>query len=144
MNNITTLILIIISLYLVYYDIKFKKVPNIINLFLLIIVVSNKVILQQCIISPLISGFIAFITFFIIYLISKGKMGIGDAKYTAIIAFNFGYYFWLKSIIYCSTLALIISIILLLTKRIKRDTPIPFMPFLVFGWLLNLFIINFY
>lgn len=132
-----TIIVGLISLYLVYHDIRHKKVPNIINIILLLLVVAGKFYYHQELLPSLFSGLAAFITFFLIYLFSKGGMGMGDCKYTAIIAFHFGYHFWLQSIIICSITALVISITLLLTKKIDRKTRIPFIPFLVFGWIIN-------
>lgn len=135
-----TYIIMAVSLYLVYFDIRHKRVPNIINLILFTIILGYKIIFKQDILGSLISGSVAFITFLLIYIISRGKMGMGDCKYTAIIAFNFGYLFWLKSIIYASLIAIVVSLALLLLKKIDRTTPIPFVPFLVAGWILNYFI----
>ncbi len=130
-------LILTVSLYLVYHDIRFKKVPNIILLLLFLIVILGKIFMEDPIIPGLISGLVAFFTFVLIHFISGGKLGMGDCKYTAVIAFQFGYIFWLKSIIYCSTIALIISLILLFTKVIDRKTAIPFIPFLVLGGVFN-------
>lgn len=129
--------LIITSLYLVYYDIRFKKVPNKIIIMMFLVVFFNKVYTDGELLSSLVSGLCAFFTFLLIYIVSKGKMGMGDTKYTSIIAFHFGYYFWLKSTIFCSLFALIISGFLILTKKINRKTQIPFIPFIFLGWFTN-------
>lgn len=89
-----------------------------------------------------LSGISAFLIFLLIYIVSKGHMGMGDTKYTAIIAFHFKFFFWLQSIILCSLIALIVSTTLLITKKIKRDTPIPFIPFLVSGWVIAHFLMH--
>lgn len=130
-------LLFTVSIYLVYYDLKYKRVPNLINLFLFILVVISKII-DGDIYPALLSGIVAFFTFLIINIITKGKMGIGDTKYTSIIAIYFGYEFWLYSIIYCSIYAIVISISLYLLKKIQRDTKIPFIPFLFLGWITQL------
>lgn len=130
-------LLFTVSIYLVYYDLKYKRVPNLINLFLFILVVISKII-DGDIYPALLSGIVAFSTFLIINIITKGKMGIGDTKYTSIIAIYFGYEFWLYSIIYCSIYAIVISISLYLLKKIQRDTKIPFIPFLFLGWITQL------
>lgn len=135
-----TYIIMAVSLYLVYFDIRYKRVPNIINLILFAGVLAYKIIFKQDILGSFVSGAVAFLTFLLIYVISRGKMGMGDCKYTAVIAFHFGYLFWLKSIIYASLTAIIVSLTLLLLKKIDRTTPIPFVPFLVAGWILNYFI----
>lgn len=134
------IVLLLISAYLVYFDIRYQRVPNIINLLLLLIVLGGHIYNKEPLGYPLISALAAFGTFLLIHIVSRGKLGMGDCKYTAIIAFQFGYYFWLHSTIYTSIIALIISGILLLTKKIDTKTPIPFMPFLVSGWVLNYFI----
>lgn len=134
------LILIILSLYLVYHDIRFKRVPNIITLLLFLLVLGFKIFFKEPLISGFISGAVAFFTFLLIHIISGKKLGMGDCKYTAVIAFHFGYLFWLKSIIYCSIVALVLSLTLLLLKKIDRTTPIPFIPFLVLGWIINYYV----
>ena len=135
-----TIIIALTSLYLVYFDIRYKRVPNIVNLLLFTSVIISKVFNGEPLLISLASGLIAFGTFLLIHLVSRGKLGMGDCKYTAIIAVNFGYYFWLQSIIYTSLIALIVSVILLISKKIDRETPIPFIPFLVAGWMLNYYI----
>jgi len=132
--------LIIISIYLVYYDIRYKKVPNIINLLLLVLIIIGKLYNQQPLLPALFSGIAAFVVFILIYTVSKGGIGMGDCKYTAIIAFQFGYYFWLQSIVICSIAALSISVPLLILKKIDKKTRIPFIPFLTFGWFIQYFI----
>lgn len=127
----------ITSLYLVYYDIRYKKVPNIITLLLLIAVLIYKIYYRLPLKEGLISGLLAFVTFLIIYFISRGGIGMGDCKYTAVTSIYFGYSFWLNSILYTSIISLSVSLILLFVKKIKRETKIPFMPFLVSGWIGN-------
>lgn len=130
-------ILLPVSLYLTYYDIRYKRVPNLIVLSLFITLLTLKIFLGEPLISAFISGSAAFITFLLIHIFSGKKLGMGDCKYTAVIAFNFGYFFWLQSIIYCSFIALVVSLFLLVIKKIDKKTRIPFIPFLVSGWLLN-------
>ncbi len=134
-------VLILVSIYLVFYDMKYQRVPNLVNLLLFLSVIIYKLITTSDLITSLISGFIAFITFLFVYFVSGKKLGMGDCKYTAIIAIFFGYLFWLQSIVYCSILALLISGILIIFKKINRNTKLPFMPFLVSGWLLNFYFI---
>ncbi|QEN04219.1 prepilin peptidase [Thiospirochaeta perfilievii] len=134
------LFLIIASTLLAIYDIKKLKVPNLGNLLLLVVVFGNLFLTNYNIIPHIISGLAAFLTFILIYFISKRKLGMGDCKYTAIIALHFGYNFWLYSVMTTSIIALFVTIPLLLSKKIKRDTKIPFMPFLVSGWILYYFL----
>ena len=127
----------IISIYLVFYDIRYKKVPNKIILLLFFIISFNILNNNGNLYYSLINGTLAFITFYLINAFSKGGLGIGDCKYAAIISMFFGYYFWLQSVMISSIIAIIISLILLKLKRINVKTKIPFIPFLVLGWVLN-------
>lgn len=138
------IIILSISLYLVYYDIKYKKVPNSINLLLLIIILITKIYFKQEVLISIFSGIVAFTTFLIIHLISRGNMGIGDCKFTGIIAIHLGFYYWLYSIIISSITALVVSLFLLFSKKIKRDTKIPFIPFLVFGLIIELILYQYH
>lgn len=130
-------ILLLISLYLVYYDYKHLKVPNLINLLLLITIIVYKLYNKVPPSEFIIPGVVSFGTLLLVFIFSKGKLGMGDIKYSAITSMYFGYLFWLGSIIYAATVALLISIFLLATKKIKRDTRIPFIPFLVAGSIIN-------
>lgn len=129
-----------ISLFLVYYDLKYYKVPNLVNLLLLISVMAFKIYHRADPLDYLIPGFVAFVTLFLIYIVTKGKLGMGDIKYSSIMAIYLGYRFWIGSLMYASISALILSIALLLIKKIKRDSRIPFIPFLVLGNIINYFI----
>lgn len=133
------IIILLISLYLVIYDIKFKKVPNYINLLLLSLIILNKLNLNEDLVKPILGGLLAFNTFYLIYLVTKGGIGIGDCKYTALIAVHFGYYFWIKSIFISSIIALFVTTTLYIRKKIDKKTKIPFIPFLVLGWIFLLF-----
>jgi len=129
-------IILLTSLYLTYYDLRYKKVPNKILLVLFILVLIDKILIGDLKWS-LISGAIAFLTFFLVYIVSRGNIGMGDIKYTSITAIYFGYKFWLYSIIYCSISAIFITVILYLLKIIKRYTKIPFIPFLALGLIIQ-------
>lgn len=133
-------ILLPVSIYLTYYDIKYKRVPNIALILLFIASLAFKIILKEPLIPAFISGSGAFLMFLLIHIFSGKKLGMGDCKFTALIAFNFSFLFWLQSIIYCSFTALVVTLTLLLLKKINRTTKIPFVPFLTAGWILNYFL----
>lgn len=133
-----TVIVVIISIILSVYDIKKLKVPNIGIILLLTVVIAEKIYLGTDFIISIIYGVITLLIFVLINLYTKGRLGIGDCKYTSIIAFHFGFLFWIEHLIYSSLISLILAFILLKIKKIKKNKPIPFIPFLTLGVILNL------
>lgn len=132
--------ILLTSLCLVYYDFKYLKVPNLITLLLFLSVIIYKIYNKIPPTDFIIPGLVSAGTLLAVYIFSKGKLGMGDIKYSVIISIYFGYIFWLGSIIYAAASALIISIYLLISKKISKYTRIPFIPFLVAGGIINYFL----
>ena len=71
--------------------------------------------------------------FWLIRLFSKGRMGLGDAKYSALIAVAVGFAPWLIALFVASLTGLAAALILMRHSRMRRDEPLPFAPFLSVG-----------
>lgn len=125
-------IFIIISLYLVVYDVKYKRVPNLVILFLFC-VICDYTIKESIFLPSLGNGLLAFTFFTLIYIKSNKGLGFGDVKYTSLTCFCFGYKFWLNSVLIGSITAILVLFPLYLLKIVKKRSKIPFIPFLVTG-----------
>ncbi len=86
-----------------------------------------------------IFGFFAVsLILLIINIITKGGVGMGDVKLMAVGGLMLGTSRVLASFVIASVIAAIIGLVLILAKKVKRDTKIPFGPFLAFALFLVL------
>ncbi len=74
-----------------------------------------------------------FGVFWLIHVVTKGKMGLGDAKLSAMIAVACGFFFWLIALTVASVVGLAAALILIASGRKTRSQRIPFGPFLGIG-----------
>lgn len=123
-------ILVVVS----FIDLDTKRIPNVITypaavFFLAISSLPGGMGLQSSILGLAIGGGVLLL----VVLLSKGGMGMGDAKLTAVIGAAFGWPIALYSIFLGSLLGSVIGLILLALRRIERKQPIPFGPFLAVG-----------
>jgi len=80
-----------------------------------------------------ILGFLGgFWLFFLIYKI-VGGMGYGDVKFSAVLGFTLGIYYWFFAMLFAVFSAMTVFIFLYLKKRWTAKTKIPFGPFISFG-----------
>jgi prepilin signal peptidase PulO-like enzyme (type II secretory pathway) len=80
-----------------------------------------------------LEALIGFGVFWAITVATGGKLGLGDAKYSVLIALSLGLYGWLTTVAVASVVGLAAGLVLVLRDRAPRDTPIPFAPFLTLG-----------
>lgn len=72
--------------------------------------------------------------------ITRGQIGIGDGLFIMVIGVCFGFGISSAMLIYGLLLSALISLCIILLRKGKRDTRIPFIPFLFLGYLGVLFI----
>lgn len=129
--------LILLLLYLTitsFIDIKSKKIPNFLTLggfvlFLALVIFKG----WKQVLSYLLSAVIVFIFMGGISLLSKNKLGMGDAKLSLAVGGILGVYYWFISLFVASLSALAMIFSLLLLGKSKRNQPFPFAPFLSLG-----------
>lgn len=134
-----TYILLIIILYLAYYDIRYYRVPNRITLLLFLLVLTDSYLNHRWE-KAIIAGFFSLIFFVVVFMITRGKIGIGDIKFSIISAIYLGFELWLYSIFYAILTATFTGLTLIIMKKIKRDDRLPFIPFLTTGIICTLII----
>ncbi len=122
------------ALPITYFDIRELRIPNILTYGGIAVFILLKIILA---VEPVgiicMEVFIGFGAFWIIRYFTKGKMGLGDAKYSALIAVAAGLYAWLASILVASIIGLCAALFLIGILKKDRQTRIPFAPFLTAG-----------
>ena len=73
------------------------------------------------------------IIFSVVYMITRGKLGVGDIKFAALMGIFTGFPGWFYAVATASVLGLIIAAGGWLLGYLNRESKIPFAPFLVAG-----------
>jgi len=133
-NYIYLAILILIAIPISIIDIKTKKIPNkIIYPAIFIVLTLHILLFKNGIFESLILTLTGFLPFYLIRYFTKGKMGLGDAKYSALLALLLGYENWFIMIFLSSSTAVIFAVIVLKLGKMDKQSRIPFGPFLSLG-----------
>lgn len=135
--NIELLIaLVFISMLMIVTvsDIRYMIIPNRILLFYVPIFIFLRMIhpLDPWW-SSIIGGILGYVMIAIIIFISKGGMGAGDMKLLAVSGIVLGMQTILLAFLIACLTGAIVGGFLLLIKKIKRNQPIPFGPYIVIG-----------
>lgn len=81
----------------------------------------------------LLGGALGFGLFYLIYWFSRGGMGGGDVRLAGFLGLALGWRHLLVALLIAFVAGALVSLSLLLTKRVTRQTAIPFGPFLAAG-----------
>ncbi|MEX0919632.1 MAG: prepilin peptidase [Candidatus Saccharimonadales bacterium] len=126
------------------YDLKWYLLPNSMMVSLLILALTYQglravegVGVNDWLLNPLIGGVGAFIFFYILYLLSRGKwMGGGDVKLALVLGLILGSAATLVGLFLAFNIAAIASLIMIVIGVRSRKDVVPFGPFLMLGaWL---------
>lgn len=83
-------------------------------------------------------GFAA--VFMLMSRMTRGAIGAGDALITGVIGLYLGFYHTLAVVIFALLIGGIVSIVLFIMKKVTRQTPLPFAPFLAAGFVVSMLI----
>ncbi len=140
-ETITVLSLLTVIMPISIIDIRKQKIPDIIIYPAIIVFLVIKIwIFNDSLFTVLLLPIAGFIPFFLIWYFTKGKMGLGDAKFSAFLSLILGIEQWFLMIFLSSLFALIFAGIMLLAKKMNRSSKIPYGPFLSIGALVALYI----
>jgi len=135
------LVFLIFSIPASVIDIKHKRIPNRIVLPGIFILAWLRIFIFGDPLSILAVKIIAGpVLFIIVYLLTDGKLGMGDIKYSALMGIFIGLPGLFVAIGLSSIMGLIFAVIGLFSGRINAKTKIPFAPFLTLGSFLTFFI----
>ena len=127
-------------------DLKTKTIPNRLILHMLaawLIVISIHVFWDiSSIISVLMSSVFGLIVgggmFLLVYMVSNKGLGGGDVKFISVAGLFLGFDKTIQAILYGTTIAALISLVLIWQKRINRKDTVPLAPFLFIGVVITL------
>ncbi len=127
-----------------FYDLQTSKIPDIFLFSLLGASIVGTLIMG----SPEIWNIFVAITLALVFyggqiVLSKGKwLGEGDLYFALSLAVIFGWELFLVSTVVSYFIGAIVSTPLLIFKKVKKSTSVPFAPFLVIGAFITLFFGN--
>jgi len=135
---ITYLFYIIESSFLItifFYDLIYKEIPDRLSLPAIAIAIGGGLALGTVTPLSMLIGGVALAGFFLIqFVLSKGKwVGGGDIRLGAFMGVLLGWKLGLFALIAAYIIGSLISITLLIQKKVSRKTAVPFGPFLVTG-----------
>ena len=84
-----------------------------------------------------LDGAIGFAFIWLFRFFSKGKIGLGDAKLSGLIALFVGFPAWILAILVASITGIVYATIQMARAKMKRQDRIPFAPFLGLGALVG-------
>lgn len=128
-------------LLIAYTDFKVKKVPNKVLLVLLCIRIPGMLLeifvdgsgWQMVVIGSLISMLIGAFIILICMLFSRGGIGAGDLKLYAVVGLYCGFEALINVMFVSIFSAAIVSIVLLLSRKVKLKSTLPMGPFVWIG-----------
>ena len=91
------------------------------------------VLLKANIFLLLLNCIIGFTFIFVLWFIFKGKIGLGDAKLSALLALVLDLNGWIIALFIASSTGLIYGVIWIKLRKKSRKEKIPFGPFLALG-----------
>lgn len=122
------------ALPITVFDIKQMRIPDAFSLSgIFIVLILDLIVYKTSLPLLLLEGTIGFSVFWAIRAATGGKLGLGDAKYSALIAVSLGLYGWLTTIAVASVTGLFAGIAMVSLHGSSRGAKIPFAPFLTFG-----------
>ena len=133
------MIFILLATVLVsYYDIKYYRIPNFISIGFWLFWGSYLAVTSRSVpVDFLISSAVAFGSYLLVYFISRKRMGLGDVKLALFLGGlgNVVDWYWVN--VYAAGLALLVFLILLMFKRVNKNSRIPFGVFMCTGTILR-------
>lgn len=135
---------VIVSLFLIlifFYDLKYLQIPEVFTLpAIALIFVVGIFMPQPGLYSMLIGGAIAGLFFGFQFWISKEKwLGFGDIQVGILMGLLLGWQFFLIALFVTYIVGSIMSLILMLFKKVGLKSQIPFAPFMIIGTFITLF-----
>lgn len=122
-------------------DLKRYKIPNLLTLGgTVVLFVLEWIYSGHFPKAFLISSLFSFSIMLLFIFLSKGKLGMGDAKFCLLTGGYLGLYYWLISLFFASAAALLLMLPILKWKKKDKSTPIPFAPFLSLGAIIALYL----
>lgn len=125
-----------------FIDWETQEIPNGVHIFILIVgVLWNAYAAFEgygLLLTNVIGFFSASVVLLLLSIVSRGGVGGGDIKLTAVCGLLLGWRHMLLSLAIASILGVLVMAPVFLVKKLQRKTPIPFGPFLAAGMVISM------
>lgn len=118
-----------------YEDIREKKISVYAILAGIGVTLVLDVILKDISLVNVLLGGTLGILLVIVSKLTRGAFGLGDAMLLGMIGISLGAFQTLLVLFYGLLITSVVSVVLLLLKRVKKQTQMPFVPFILLGYL---------
>ncbi len=122
-----------ISVPIVVIDIREKRIPDVLSIGGVAGCCILSLLFGEDLLPVLVAAGVGFGIFFGIRVLTGGKLGLGDVKYSALISAALGVKGWFVSMFFSSLISLAAVVIMLTIIHIDKDSKIPFAPILASG-----------
>ena len=134
------LLLVSLLMIVLVSDLKFMVIPNQLLLFFLpFIILVDNIMLKKPFMDSFIGAAAGFGVIGMMILISNGRMGAGDMKLFGLLGWMLGMKLVLMTLFLACTFGAVIGGLLLLTRRIDRRQPVPFVPYIAIATIISYF-----
>jgi len=130
-NIIILSILLLFGIPLIIIDIRKKTVPLYLSIPSIILITAVQLYFNTSPLIITIELFFGFFSFYIIRILTKKGLGLGDAWISALIAVAVGIQGWMVVIFTAALSGLVFSLLILHLNFRDRTLKIPFAPFLL-------------
>ena len=122
---------LLVALPITYFDIREYRIPDSLTFSGIAVFVILKLFWKEQPFGMLaLEGIIGFGAFWLIYRASGGQIGMGDAKFSALIAVAAGLSTWFAALLVASVTGLLCAALFIILFKADRRTRFPFAPFL--------------
>ena len=124
----------LLALSITFMDIKEFRIPDYLTLGGIFVLSVLKLAFGQSSIGLLaLEACLGYGLFWLIHRLTRGKLGLGDAKYSALIAVAVGIPPWFLALLAASVAGLLFAAVMMGFFGMSRRARIPFAPFLTLG-----------
>ena len=135
---------LLIALPITFFDIREYRIPDFLTFGGIAAFIVLKLLWHEEPVWMLVlEGAIGFGVFWLIWRLTNGQLGLGDAKYSAFIAVAVGLSSWFVALLIASFAGLVGAAMLMVLFKFDRKTRIPFAPFLTMGAAISILLSGF-
>ena len=123
------------------FDIREFRIPDVLTLGGIALFLLLHILLPGgSVLGTAVEYAVAFAAFWLLHRFTKGRMGLGDAKYSALIAAAVGITSWFLALFIASVAGIFFALARMGMRKADRGTRIPFAPFLSLGAALSMIV----
>jgi prepilin signal peptidase PulO-like enzyme (type II secretory pathway) len=124
-------ILLVVSVFIASYDVRQRRIPDLLVYPAVVIIAAVRVIVGNQPVMVALDLAIGGMVFLVVRMVTGGRLGWGDVKYSALICVGLGIWGWFVALAVACTAAGVWF--LRLARQGRSDESIAFAPFLAIG-----------